>query len=553
MPPRTGCAYETPLGTGPTAEARFGLFKRGRILQNKRVKITKDGSSRIVVRSNQNFAAPLRRLPLLLTGIVSWMLAYSCGMPALPEISVQRGETNATLSWPLWAFNYRLESADTSSPGSVWQRWYVPKTVVGDQVVSMLNEPSAGRLYRLAHTGFWETNAVPFLFQFAMFYDGDLELNGASTMHVRGRVHGNSGIFLGSGSSQYFYDDVSTAGAITYSPRYGWSTNGGTIYYFSGRLEGTPRLMLPVMTNGEPNAAREILQIPSPDELIDSPLGRERYYNKAELVIIVSSSDVQVGVKQPFSTNLALIDWRAVTNFVSTNKTFSDHRESFKTVMTTEIDIDRFSAWAATDVTVRRVLGAGIPPNSIYVKDGRQATSTRFPGIRLVNAQVMPSRGLTVATPNPLYTKGHFNQPNPAHLGTTNTSQTQPASLLCDAYTLLSEAFNDSLSGSIYTARVALNTTVVAAIVAGNVPSAATYSGGVNNLPRLLEAWVGKTYTLNGSLVCLYTSAVATNLFQSPGLYYSAPTRNINFDQNLLDITRLPPGTPSLRVVTEPQ
>ena len=75
------------------------------------------------------------------------------------------------------------------------------------------------------------------------------------------------------------------------------------------------------------------------------------------------------------------------------------------------------------------------------------------------------------------------------------------------------------------------------------------YSGGVNNLPRLLEAWSGRTFTLNGSLVCLYNSAKATNIFQSPGVYYSAPTRNINFDQNLTDSTKLPPGTPRLRVI----
>jgi hypothetical protein len=54
---------------------------------------------------------------------------------------------------------------------------------------------------------------------------------------------------------------------------------------------------------------------------------------------------------------------------------------------------------------------------------------------------------------------------------------------------------------------------------------------------------------LNGSLVCLYNSAKATNVFQSPGVYYSAPTRNINFDPNFLDATKLPPGTPALRAL----
>jgi hypothetical protein len=64
-----------------------------------------------------------------------------------------------------------------------------------------------------------------------------------------------------------------------------------------------------------------------------------------------------------------------------------------------------------------------------------------------------------------------------------------------------------------------------------------------------LEAWSGHTFTLNGSLVCLFDSAKATSPFQNPGVYYSAPTRNINFDPNFLDPNKLPPGTPALRTL----
>jgi hypothetical protein len=71
----------------------------------------------------------------------------------------------------------------------------------------------------------------------------------------------------------------------------------------------------------------------------------------------------------------------------------------------------------------------------------------------------------------------------------------------------------------------------------------------VNNLPRLLEHWSGKNYYLNGSLVCLFNSAEATAPFQNPGVYYSAPSRNINFDSNFLDASKLPPGTPALRAL----
>ena len=386
------------------------------------------------------------------------------------------------------------------------------------------------------------------IFQFAIFYAGDMELNGAATLHVRGRVHGNSSLYTGSGSSQYFYEDVTVSGVIQNGGRYGWSTNGGTVFYYDTKETNRTALTLPIGTNNTAAAVREVLNIPPTTEDIDSAMGRERYYNKADLVILVSNATVTVGVKSQNTSTLTPIAWLAATNFISTNKTFVDQREANKTVQTTEIDIAKYRTWAATNATVISTLGSSTP-NLIYVGDFRTESSTKMNGVRLINGQTLPDRGLTVATPNPLYTKGHYNQPTSGHLGTTNTANTKPASLVSDAYTLLSASFTDLASGSGYSSRVAADTTVVAALVTGNVPSGTVYSGGVNNLPRLLEAWSGRTFTLNGSLVCLYNSAKATNVFQSPGVYYNAPTRNINFDPNLTDSTKLPPGTPAMRVI----
>jgi hypothetical protein len=385
------------------------------------------------------------------------------------------------------------------------------------------------------------------IFQFAIFYNTDIELNGAATLHVRGRVHGNANLFTGSSANQYFYEDVTTSGIISNGTRYGWATNG-TVYYYDSKDANRSQLTLPIGTNNTADAVREVLQPPPRSEDINSAMGRERYYNKAELIIEVTDTNVSVGWKQPYASSLTSIPWLATTNFVSTNKTFTDQRES-KTILTTEIDVGKFITWAGTNGAITSALGG--PPNLIYVKDSRIWNSTKMPGVRLVNGRTLPVRGLSVATPNPLYTKGHYNQPSDAagYLGGTNTSNTRPASLVSDAYTLLSASFADSASASGYSTRVAADTTVVAAIVTGNVLSGTTYSGGANNLPRLLEAWSGHTYTLNGSLVCLFNSAMATAPFQNPGVYYSAPTRNINFDPNFLDSTRLPPGTPAVRAL----
>ncbi len=61
------------------------------------------------------------------------------------------------------------------------------------------------------------------------------------------------------------------------------------------------------------------------------------------------------------------------------------------------------------------------------------------------------------------------------------------------------------------TKRVASATQVNAAIMTGNVQSTNLttgegYSGGLENFPRLLENWSGKTFTYQGSLVCLWQS-----------------------------------------------
>jgi hypothetical protein len=74
----------------------------------------------------------------------------------------------------------------------------------------------------------------------------------------------------------------------------------------------------------------------------------------------------------------------------------------------------------------------------------------------------------------------------------------------------------------------------------------------VVNLPLLLEDWGNggsTTLSLNTSIVNFYNSVRATNLFQTPGVYYYAPSRQFNFDTNFKSATRLPPGTPMLGAI----
>lgn len=395
------------------------------------------------------------------------------------------------------------------------------------------------------------------VFQFGIFYNSLLEFTWAAPFTIRGRVHANANIYTGSSAPLLFKDVVTATGVIQ---KQGWggyslSTMTGSITYQDRKTTNVSSLVLPIGTNNTAAAVREVINIPPASELMTSPMGQQRYYNKAELVILISNSTVTASVKQPFSSLSTPIPSVQVTNFVSTDLTFTDQREG-KTVRTTQIDVGRLSTWAATNAAVIATLGVRTPPSILYIADMRTTSSTTMNGVRLVNGQTLPSRGLTVATPNPIYVRGHFNCPVDTHLGTTNTTATRPASLVSDALTILSPAWNDSQSSGSFLNRDARATTVNAAILTGTVYSAgstgsAPFSGGVMNLPRLLEDWGNGAVrlTLNGSIINLFNSVQAAAPWQTPGAYYYAPTRDFNFDQNFLDVTKLPPGTPVLRTL----
>lgn len=392
------------------------------------------------------------------------------------------------------------------------------------------------------------------VFQFAIFYNSLLEFTMAAPLVVRGRVHANSNVFLGSSADLTLQQDITATGTIAKQAwfGYGLSTFTGAINYPPNVATNVRSLSLPIGTNNSAAAVREVINLPPTSEAISSAMGQQRYYNKAELLVLVSNATVNVQVKTPFDASPTVIPWSNASYFITTNVTFTDQREG-KVIRTTELDVTRYRTWAATNSSVIAKLGAGNAPNIIYVADNRTTTSSQLAAVRLINAQTLPTRGLTLATVNPLYVKGHFNCTNAAHLGTTNTTSSRPASLISDALTIQSGSWSDAASTSSYTSRVPSDTTINAALLSGMVYSSAdgvtVRSGGVVNFPRLLEAWTGHTLTLNGSLVNLYDSARATAPFQWPGSYYSAPSRNFNFDPNYLDVTKQPPGTPELRTL----
>ena len=390
------------------------------------------------------------------------------------------------------------------------------------------------------------------IFQFAIFYGIEMEISCGQAFNVTGRVHSNNNLWVLPDSALTFQTHVTAVGNITFSRAPGDSRGFpvGSVTYLGEKDAKVAALTLPIGTNNTPDAVHAILEVPPITEAANSTMGKQRYYNKADMIVVVSNSAVVV-TSGRFNTFGTTVPSAEAALFVKTNGSFYDARQG-KTVKLIDIDVEKLRAWSQTNSSLRADLGRDV--RSVYVADRRTLGSSQFGAVRMTNGATLPSMGLTVATEKPIYVKGHFNAPS-AYRGTTNTTATLPASLVGDAITILSEAWTDSNSTSDVSSRNAADTTVNAAFLAGIVETKTynVYSGGAENFPRFLETWgSSRTFTYNGSMVILFPSRFATNPWGMSGVY-SPPRRNWAFDLNFMEATKLPPGTPEVRTLIRGQ
>jgi hypothetical protein len=387
-----------------------------------------------------------------------------------------------------------------------------------------------------------ELSRIP-IFQYAIFYNVLLEIQPGADMTITGPVHGNTNIILAPGATLTCNSDITSSGTIS-TP-----SSSGTIVYKGKHDSGVSTLNLPIGTNNNPAAVRQVIESPPPLENPNSSLGQQRFLNKADVVIIVSNNNViaRSGLWNNFATVLPTND---IFAFVSTNASFFNKREN-KTVLPVQIDVARLVEWNATNSILRPHLPM-TDVRTIYVSDRRTFLATAQTGVRVVNGAALPPQGLTVATSSPLYVQGDYNVPSWAR-GTTNTTASVPASFAADAITILSTNWNDVNSLGLLSSRIAGDTTINAAFITGIVATGPlSYSGGVENYPRFLENWSGKTLTYNGSMIAMFYSQIATGLWLGTGTtygIYNPPIRKWSLDQNFQYADKLPPATPNLTVL----
>src|SRR5664280_445999 len=206
-----------------------------------------------------------------------------------------------------------------------------------------------------------QLTSIP-IYQYAIFYCLDLEINPGAPMVVTGKTHGNADLFLAPSSSLEFADTVSYVGQVNLSRSTNDPTGGSsTTPVFDAELRRVNAMTLPVGVDNNPTNVVQMLDVPPSGEDPASILGRERFYNKSDLVINVMTNRVNVLFNNfEDGTSFTVVRTNAPSDgtnsgysFINTNASFYDYRET-KQVLATELDVAALTNWMA---------GAGLPLN----------------------------------------------------------------------------------------------------------------------------------------------------------------------------------------------
>ena len=230
-----------------------------------------------------------------------------------------------------------------------------------------------------------------------------------------------------------------------------------------------------------------------------------------------------------------------------------DRRESDRWLDFYDIDLSLLHIWYLDHLTQEGLL-PGRSGMLVYTSRSPHWTvgpvpfpnndANRFDAIRLINMGGSTNLlfNTTVATDNPIYIHGHFN--DGAGGGTV-----RGVALVGDAINILSNGFTTKLCSQAHTdIPNPPVTNINAAFFGGNVPTPAgggTYSGGLENYPRFHERWGGVNCNILGSFINLWTSSQAVGNWGQGGVY-QPPNRNWGWDVRFQNPNFWPPFIPSV-------
>jgi hypothetical protein len=357
------------------------------------------------------------------------------------------------------------------------------------------------------------------LYQFGMYFEGDLELFPGYPLDYMGRIHTNGDLYVGSHNTLDIDAIVTVAGHIYDTPKDPTMTLNGKARFmdddgiwhdlsydwrdpnwiskamndWDGRVQdssmGVTPLPMPIPVTASPH---DLIERPVMGE--SAEIQSRKYYYKAGLRIVDGGGSDSLG--NPVVLPAGLI----------TTDSVYDYREQ------------RFMTMWNLNMGLLDTSGI-VPVNRVFYFSNSAANSA----LRIQNGSALPTGGLLIATDNPVYVQGDFN-----------TINKQPSSIFCDAFNVYSNNWDDAEATLNLNMRIAAPTWVNTCVVTGNEPTTpGHYNGGAENIIRLHEKWVGHHLTYRGSIVCIWESEQATGLFENAS--YVESQRDWAFDVDLLD------------------
>lgn len=397
---------------------------------------------------------------------------------------------------------------------------------------------------------------------YAMLYMDDLEFQPTTSLIINGPIQTNGNLFVGS-------SNFTTTAAVGYGADYvnGFSPNDT---YHSGSTTAPnfpanepPSQTSPFLPFGWNLATGENYHslIERPPASGTDPIAAIRYYNQADYQVLIGANN-SITITNYAGSVISGNEYNAIAGAITTNQVIWDSRENGYVRLTTvdlnslSSNMNKLNAWNHTGtggIIYVSDTSAGTSVNTTY---NGNTISTSERGIRLKNGSTLPTdyststSGMTFVSENPVYIQGNYNTGgNPTSNSGTYTSPTvsgytrKDAAVVADSINILSGAWVDSNSDKSISSRIATSTTVNAALVTGEVPSAGgSYSGGGENFVRFLEDWQknSQNFTYYGSMVELFNSAQGIGAWNPSASVCKMPGLHLYYDTGYQDSS--PPG-----------
>ncbi len=426
----------------------------------------------------------------------------------------------------------------------------------------------------------FKSRLVP-LFQFAAFYNKDLEILPSPVMTLTGPVHTNGDLYLYSNNSTLtIQGQVTTAGKLYKGRKDGAITpscNNNAVNIYDPT---SPRSLIPTCPSRTLATAAIIapynnmiqtgvpaVTVPGPD--VFDPTPGKIYWDRADLRLVLaldgSGNPTGVQVRNANDTvntayTTAITGCAGVVSTKAVGHTQMYNFREAKNIRLLDVDVRgvlnclRNTNWFGTGKQLDDATEGGLVFH-LTVKGPASASLPNGYGVRLRNAASLQSsvggsplvKGFTVVSDQAAYIQGNFNSTGKI-----------PAAVMADSLNVLSNAWSNAVSGGVETAsaaaltsRVASSTTINSAFLAGTDSTSGIegtagqggyYNGGLENYPRFHENWSGQVLTYRGSFVSLGVPLHVNGRWSAQS--YNPPNRDWNYDTSFNNAANLPPITP---------